>query len=58
MSCYICIGRAAKKYDSYGFEIEGWSEDVMVQAAGLQSKSEQLVATIHEVRTTFMLIYT
>ena len=41
--------RAVKHYDAYGFEIEGWADDAKIQAAGFQSKSEQLVATMHEV---------
>ncbi|XP_067934653.1 TBC1 domain family member 2B-like [Watersipora subatra] len=40
--------RAAKHYDSYGFEIEGWADDATIQAASLQSRSEQLVAIAHE----------
>lgn len=38
-----------RKYDSYGFEVEGWADDIVVKAEGLQSKYEQLVSKLHEV---------
>ena len=55
---YCCIVRAAKKYDSYGFEIEGWGDDVLVQAANLQTKSEQVLATMHEVSKSEQVLAT
>ena len=55
---YCCIVRAAKKYDSYGFEIEGWGDDVLVQAANLQTKSEQVLSTMHEVSKSEQVLAT
>mgnify|MGYP001795825362 CR=1 len=44
-----------KKYDSYGFEVEGWADDVQTQAAHLVLKSAQLASSLNEVRVVYSL---
>jgi len=49
--------RAAKKYDSYGFEIEEWSDDIASKAAGLQRMSENVLASMFEVKVFLSVIF-